>query len=310
MDRKLRKLHSPSLVCFIAVVSEGSFRGAARKLNTAPSAVNRRVLEIERELGVPLFDRHGRTMKLASAGEILLKHCKNTMHSLEDAMEALGALKQLRTGIVRVAAAESFAADVVPLVTTQFSTNYPGITVQCSVDSSSGIVRSIENDDVDVGFTFGQFDSPKLRIIAKLELSIGAVVGPKHPLAKRKFLSVRECFEHPVVVPQSGLSFRKRLDRVTRRFIEMNEGGIIASSPRIMVGVARRNSHIVFQTRIGLADDLKTGQLVFIPINDRLLGAVSCAVVASYRSLGRFAVERFCKMAQAALKSMHKLSEI
>ena len=304
MDRKLRKMHSSSFVYFMAVASEGSFRGAARKLSTAPSAVNRRVLELEKELGFSLFDRHGRTTKLAGAGEILFKHCMNTVHSFEDAMEALAALKQLRTGIVRIGASESFAAEIAPQVATQFSSKYPGITLQCSVDNSDNIVRAIENDEIDVGFTFGQLNLSKLRVIARMELPIGAVVGPKHPLAKRRSVSLRDCFQYPLIVPQSGLSFRKRLDRATGRFLEQNESVIIASSPRFMVGAARRNTHIIFQTSIGLSDDLKRGHLVFVSINDKSLSNDTCAIIASQRSRGRFAVEQFCEVARDALKSV------
>src|SRR5262245_9869958 len=106
LNRKLRRLHSAAFDYFIAVATEGSFRGAARGLRVAPSAINRQILLLEEELGCPLFERRGRELRLSSAGEIVLRHCKATVRSFEDAVEDLDALRDLRRGVVRVAASE------------------------------------------------------------------------------------------------------------------------------------------------------------------------------------------------------------
>jgi DNA-binding transcriptional LysR family regulator len=304
VNRKLRRLHSSSFVYFMAVAAEGSFRGGARKLNTASSAVNRHILLLERELGLSLFDRHNRSLTLSRAGEIVLAHCKGTVRSFDDALEALDALKDLHSGIVRVAASESFAVEIVPAICSRFSGEYPKVSVQVEVAGSDAVLDMIEKDVCDVGFAFGQINSSKLRIVSKADLEIGAIVGAGHPLFRRKTISVRECLSHPIVIPKTGLSFRDRLEKVTRHFSDAEQGGVVASSPRLMMAIARMGKHVAFQTRIGIADDVARGVLAFIPLNDKGLKPDRCAIVASKLAVGRFAAERFCEFAKVAMAGL------
>jgi DNA-binding transcriptional LysR family regulator len=302
MDRKLGRLHSSAFGYFLAVAQEGSFRGAARVLNIASSAVNRHILLLEQELGFALFDRHARNLQLTDAGRILLKHCRATVRSFEDAVEELDALRELRSGVVRVAASESFAAEIVPEICAAFSEAYPAIRLHVTVASADAVTASVAADEADVGFAFGDTDPGGVRLVAAFDLEIGAVVGPKHPLAGRKDIRLEECSGFPLVVPDSRLSFRRRIDAVSDLFTSQRAAGVEASSPRLMIGIAGMNRHIAFQTRIGLSGDIDRGRYVFLPLTDRRLKPDRCMIIASARSEGRFAAERFCAHATAALR--------
>lgn len=300
IDRKLRKLHSSAFSYFVAVANEGSFRGAARKLRVASSAVNRHVLLLERELGFALFERGSQSLKLTSAGQIVLRHCMVTVRGFEDALEQLDALRELRSGIVRVAASESFGAEIVPEICAKFSEAYPGIRVHVLVAESGSIIDLTARDECDVGFAFGT-NIGQSRLVASFELPIGAIVGPEHPLAGRERISIRECFDYPVVIPDEKLSFRHRLDDATDLFRLGERRGIEASSPRMMLGIARMNHHVAFQTKLGLTNDLQNGSLHFIRLTDRKLKPDRFAIFASPRSEGRFAALEFASFAASAL---------
>ncbi|MDJ0929774.1 LysR family transcriptional regulator [Breoghania sp.] len=68
------RIHSSALQYFDAVRRAGFIREAARRLNVAPSAVNRQILRLEAEIGTALFDRNPSGVTLTSAGEILAHH--------------------------------------------------------------------------------------------------------------------------------------------------------------------------------------------------------------------------------------------
>jgi DNA-binding transcriptional LysR family regulator len=307
MGRKIRKLHSATFNYFLAVAAEGSFRGAARRLRIASSAINRHILLLEAELGFTLFERHGRTLKLSNAGEILLHHCTATIRSFEDAAEELDALRDIRSGTVRIAASESFATDIVPAICAVFSDTYPGIRIHITVGDSTSVIASVENEQSDVGFAFGALGSRNIRTVAEFALPIGAIVGPEHPLARRNSVSIEECFAYPVVIPDTKLSFRRQLDKVTGLFAAHAGGGVEASSARLMIGIARSSRYVVFQTKLGIPTDLARGSLVFLPLTDTALKPDQCTVITSSRSEGRFAAERFCEV---AIETMEKLMRI
>jgi DNA-binding transcriptional LysR family regulator len=301
MNRKLRKLHSSAFTYFMSVAAEGSFRGAARKLRIASSAVNRHVLLLEDELGFALFERHGRALALSRAGEVLFKHCKATVQSFEAAIEELDALRELRSGIVRVAASESFAAEIVPQICAQFADAYPGIRIHVTVADSAAVIELIEKDECDVGFAFGRITSKAIRTITTVSLPIGAVVGPGHPFARKQGVRIAECFKYPIVLPDTKLSFRQRLDEVTDMFSTAGAAGVEASSPRLMVGIARLDRHVAFQTKIGIMGDLAGKSLVFLPLTDKRLKPDSCTILASSRNKERFAAKTFGEFSKGAL---------
>jgi len=282
---------------------EGSFRGAARKLGIAASAVNRHVLLLEEELGFALFERQQRAMALSAAGEVLFKHCKATTHSFEHAVAELDSLRNIRSGIVRVAASESFAAEIVPQICAAFADEYPGIRIHVTVANSDAAIASVEKGESEVGFAFGKLASKKIRVVSTMNLPIGAVVGPKHALARRKGVTISECFEYPIVLPDEKLSFRTRLDEVTDMFLTASPAGVAASSPRFMIGLARLNRHVAFQTRIGITGDLLQKLLVFVPLTDKRLKPDSCAIIASGDAKERFAANKFCDFAGSMLEA-------
>ncbi|WP_175483322.1 LysR family transcriptional regulator [Salinihabitans flavidus] len=301
IERRLRQLHSPSIQYFVSVAEAGSFRGAARKLNIASSAINRHVLLLEKELGFGLFERRGRELELTSAGQIILQHCIETVRDFEDVIEQLDALRDLRKGIVRVAVSESFASEIAPEICAEFSAIYPGIRVHVRVSESGKVIDFTSRDECDVGIAFGH-TSGTGRELARYKLPIGAVVGARHPLTGRESISIRECFDYPLVIPDKALSIRRLLDEAVDLFRTSPEGNIEATSPRLMLGIARMNRHIVFQSKLGLANDLKNSSLHFIPLTDKNLKPDQAVLMASPRSQNRFAAIEFSTFFAKALE--------
>ena len=126
----------------------GSIRAASRELNVASSAINRQVLWLEEALGLQLFDRVGRRLRLSQAGELLLAHIRRTYSDFEGTVAELDALKGLRRGTVSIASVESVAEKLLPAVISTFRKSYPGIHVNVSISSSREAARKVELDDI------------------------------------------------------------------------------------------------------------------------------------------------------------------
>ena len=132
---------------FLAVVRNQGFTAAAKKLNTTPAAVSRRIKALEERLGIRLLQRTTRKVHLTSAGEsyfINLQRLMHELHCVEDELsEATGKL----SGKLKIAAPVSFGQRRLSRVIAQFARAYPAIAVTLDLeDQESDII----NEDIDV----------------------------------------------------------------------------------------------------------------------------------------------------------------
>ncbi|PVB62801.1 LysR family transcriptional regulator [Labrenzia sp. 011] len=281
-----RNLYTPAMRYFQAVAEAGSIRAASRALNVASSAVNRQILWLEEALGLQLFDRVGRGVRLSQAGELLLAHIRRSYSDFEGTVAELDALKGLRRGTVSIASVESVAEKLLPSIIGSFRKSYPGIHVNVAVSSSSEAARMVGAAEADVGFTFDPPETSSLTVAFQHDLVIGALMSPGHPLAGEKSLSLQDCLKYPLALPAEGLSLRTRIDVVRARIPGASRTYVEANSLRLMRALAREEDVIGFQTRIGCEDDLAAGALVFKPLSDApLQDDRLCVVTSSLRAL-------------------------
>lgn len=281
-----RNLYSPAMRYFMAAAEAGSIRAASRELNVASSAVNRQILWLEDALGMQLFDRVGRRIRLSQAGELLLAHIRRTYSDFEGTVAELDALKGLRRGSVSIASVESVSEKLLPALISSFRKRYPGIHVSVSVSSSQDAAAKVEAAEADVGFTFDPPENSALTVAFEHELVIGALMSPRHPLAEQGRLGLHDCLKFPVALPAEGLSLRTRLDLVRSRIPGASRTYVEANSLRLMRALAREEDVIGFQTMIGCEDDLASGSLVFRPLTDAPLQADRlCVITSSLRAL-------------------------
>jgi len=281
-----RNLYSPAMRYFLAAAEAGSIRAASRELNIASSAVNRQILWLEESLGLQLFDRVGRRLRLSQAGELLLAHIRRTYSDFDGTVAELDALKGLRRGTVSIAAVESVAEKLLPAIISGFRKSYPGIHVNVTVSSSRETARKVEAAEADVGFTFDPPETSALTPAFQHEIAIGALMKPDHPLARESSLCLQDCLKYPVALPAEGLSIRTRIDVVRNRIPGASRTYVEANSLRLMRALAREDNVIGFQTLIGCEDDLASGALVFKPLSDAPLQADKlCVVTSSLRAL-------------------------
>lgn len=281
-----RNLYSPAMRYFLAAAEAGSIRAASRELNVASSAVNRQILWLEEALGLQLFERVGRRLRLSQAGEVLLAHIRRTYSDFDGTVAELDALKGLRRGTVSIASVESVAEKLLPAMISSFRKSYPGIHVNVTISSSREAARKVEAAEADVGFTFDPPETSALALAFEQEVVIGALMCPDHPLAKEKTLCLQDCLRYPVALPAEGLSIRARIDVVRSRIPRASKTYVEANSLRLMRALAREDNVIGFQTLIGCEDEIASGHLIFRPLSDAPLQADKlCVVTSSLRAL-------------------------
>jgi molybdenum-dependent DNA-binding transcriptional regulator ModE len=102
------------------IARSGSIRKAAERLNLTASALNRRIMDIEEELGTLLFERRPRGVRLTSAGELFLDLARRQLSDTERMLSQIEELKGMRRGVVRIAGSQALAHSFLPASLAQF----------------------------------------------------------------------------------------------------------------------------------------------------------------------------------------------
>jgi DNA-binding transcriptional LysR family regulator len=288
---------------FLAVAETGSVRAAAKELNIASSAVSRQIATLERLLGIQLFDRVGRGLKLSDAGALVLRNTRRTLSAYGDVVTALNAFKGLKHGRIKIATVESISVGLLPDLLAAFWQELPGIEIVVTVTGAEAVTRLIQDGEADIGFTFNPKAMDGLVIVYEQDFSIGALMSRAHPLAKRKTVSVKDCMEFPVALPARGLSLRAALERVLAQHAKGKQPRVQCNSLRLMATLARRNGCIAFQTSIGIEDDLRRKSLVLLPLSDREVPANRFVVMSEKGRTANPALTAFIEFARGHLRT-------
>jgi DNA-binding transcriptional LysR family regulator len=191
------------------------------------------VAALERELGVPLFDRLGRTIALTEAGRVMLDYSERLLDLAREAGEAVadaGTGSGEITGSLNVSAPETLLTYRLPGLLTIFHERYPKVRVSLKPTAVGRLVgstlRALEEGRVDVAFVL---EVPLVSVEGistelLMEEGVSVVAPPAHALANSAFVDPSDLTGEAVLLPeapQSGCAYRGRFER------QLSEGGVV-----------------------------------------------------------------------------------
>ena len=266
-------LHPPRHFLYLdAVARAGSIRKAAEKLPVASPALNRKILEIEADVGTPLFERLPRGVRLTSAGEVLIAAVRRSMADMRSAESQIEQLRGLVRGTVRIGCAESVATDLVPATVALYQQTHPGVQFEIVSGVTGNLVAALLADDVDLILAHDPDPSEALRVISAIAQPLCAMLRPDHPLAGRKTLRLVDCVGYTVALGDRSFGSRRLLDGVVARARIGLKIGLEASTVETLKEFTRLTGAISFQFQIGTLREARRGELVSIQLTDRAFG--------------------------------------
>lgn len=268
--RVAQSVYSRSLLYFVTVAETGSVREASRQLNVAASAVSRQLNHFQQRLGVKLFDNLGHSLRLAPAGEELLRFYRTAAGDLEAAVGAISVLHGARTGTVRIATIDSFATRLLAELIDGFSQAFPSIHLSLSIHPATEVADRVAEGQADIGFTFNLRQRDLFRIVFEAECPMGIIVSKDHPLARRKMVTYEQCVAHPIGLLSPGSSIRAALERASARTSLPWPKYVEATSMRFLEELARTGRYVTFQPRYRFMTGLDKKALVFVPLDHPL----------------------------------------
>jgi DNA-binding transcriptional LysR family regulator len=262
-----KRLRPPRVLNYVdAVARHGSIRKAAEALNVASSALNRQVLELEADLGVALFERLPRGVRLTAAGELFLAYARHAMSELKAVESQIEQLRGLVRGAVNVAAVESVAGELLPSAITRFQATHPNVRFNVRIGAPEELVAALVADQADVILTHDALLKKEVAILAQSRQALCALVVPDHPLASRQELRLRDCLAYPLALADPSLAGRALIEQVLTQVSFDLDPRLVSNSVEAMKAFARMNRGVCFQFRKPGKSVIAPGDMIAIPV--------------------------------------------
>ena len=191
-----------------------SLTRAAQAIGTSQPAVSRGILELEAELGVDVFVRHGkRILGLTEPGKEVLARAERVLAELDGIEQVTADFRARDAGELRVATTHTQARYVLPAVVGEFRKRYPAVRLTLLQGSPKQITQSVMSREVDFAIaTEVPEEAEGLVSIPAFEWEHVAIVPSKHPLAGQP-LSLQALVKYPLVTYVEEFAGRRRIDR-------------------------------------------------------------------------------------------------
>jgi DNA-binding transcriptional LysR family regulator len=208
----MRSFDPVSLRLFIAVCEERNIASAAKREAIVPSAVSKRISQMEEEAGVHLLERGRRGVTVTAAGEVLCRYARESLQLLDRMQVEVGAFADGVQGHVRVFASKSALAQVLPEDVSLFAKRYRDVRVSLEEREIWEVVRGVEEGRADIGVCWDAVDLRGLRTSPYHRDQLAVVVHPDHPLAQHGSVSFEDTidYEHVDIVARSIMQTRQR----------------------------------------------------------------------------------------------------
>jgi len=200
------------LRAFLAVSRYGSFTRAAEILHRTQPAITQQIRLLEASLGLKLFDRTTRQLRLTDIGVELVPVLSAMLQQLDDVVGATQDIRHKRTGTVRLGCLPSVASLYLPGRIARFRRDYPGVSFVLSDGLGDQVVGMVARGEIDFGITDVPHPSPNLSIHPLLRETISLLYLDGHPVQQAKVVDIDELSRHDLILMAPGSTVRRIVD--------------------------------------------------------------------------------------------------
>ncbi|MEA2831459.1 MAG: hypothetical protein QOF22_2207 [Bradyrhizobium sp.] len=186
-----------SIETFLWVVTLGSFRGAAQRLNTTQPAISQRIAQLEREMGVKLLNRDHRVASLTPSGRQMMVYAEKLIGLRSEMMAEVGDRSAMR-GVMRLGVAETIVHTWLPRLIKSVNTAYPNLSLEIEVDITPALSARLLAQEIELAFVLGPLSASSVRNRVLCDYPIGFLASPALGLGENS-LTVRDLAKFPII---------------------------------------------------------------------------------------------------------------
>lgn len=251
-----------SLTIFIEAAELGSFTKTGEKLGYSQPTISFQIKQLEKEMGVQLFDRIGHTVSLTDAGRDALPYAQSICHMSQEMI--LGSeTRREPSGVLRLGMADSLGQPLLAEHFGRFHLDYPRISLQVSTGDTGELLQYLDHNEVDMICTMDDhvYD-PNYVIANEEEIGVHFVASSRHSLAGKKTVSVEELLDQPFMLTEKGMSYRRLMDEKLARNSREIQPVLETGRADLICSLAEQNVGIGFLPDYVTEDSVAAGRLV------------------------------------------------
>ena len=251
------------------VAKAGSIRKAAETLAITSTALNRRILALEEELGVELFERFARGVRLSAAGEILIHHVRTQLSDMERVKSQIADLSGERRGHVSIACSQALLPYFLPEQISIYRMAHPKVTFDVLLRDRAAAEQALVDISADIALVFEPVRLMEFHNVLTIRQPVHAIMTPDHPLADQEVLRLRDILLHPIALPSHAYGVRHLMEIAARKSSLTLSPVIESDNFEFLRHYAIAEDIISFQLPIGLPDNVPGSGIVTRPIDAR-----------------------------------------
>ncbi len=247
--------HHALLKTIDAVARAGSIRKAAEALAITHTALNRRILAFEAELGAPVFERMPRGVRLSPAGELVIHHFRAQIADMARVRSQIADLSGERRGHVSIVSSQALLPYFLPREIAAYRAQHPAVTFEVTRGDREVAEGALVDLSADLALVFEPARLAEVRTAITAPQVVMAVMAADHPLARGKGpVRLRDCLEYPVAAPTDAYGVRRILDAALARSSVRLSPAVTSNSFEFLRAHALAERVVTFQIPIGLPE--------------------------------------------------------
>ena len=287
------------LQVFTTVARLLSFTKAAETLHMTQPAVTFQIRQLEEYFNARLFDRTHNRITLTETGELVQKYADQIIEKYKEMDNAVRTMTGEVQGPLVVGASTTIGDYVIPEILGAYQKNFPDVTIRLNISNTRGIIRMVENNEIDIGIVEGPVENKNLTTEVCWYDELVLACPPDHALAKKAKVKVDEMLEFPFIGREEGSGTRG----VFTQYIESR--GLSAdalnrilefTSPESIKAAVGAGLGITVQSIATLQKEVQLGLLTVVPLDPALNRPFS--LVYQRQKFRVQAMEEFLEFAQ------------
>lgn len=302
MDLDIRHLRY-----FVAVAEELSFTTAAQRLHMAQPPLSRAVKNLEKQLGVRLFNRTTRHVELTDAGALLLDEARATIAQFDGALARAAQAGRIGRGNLRIGFRPAASLPLLEPIVREFRSRYPNMTVDASRIEWTDQTTCLLTGRVDVAFVLYPLDHHQLTVTPLLAAPRAVAMPKDHPLGSHAALHLDDLRTHALAVPSGATSDWQSFWTASPRPLDdsVPDPPQVSNADESLAVVLSGQAFVIAISTV--LTYYKDGSLAIVPIEDIAPGVIG---LASRRESEHPGISHFTEVAVEMAESLRiELSE-
>ncbi|MCZ8515618.1 LysR family transcriptional regulator [Paenibacillus filicis] len=200
-----------NLTYILEVARQQNFTKAADILHLTQPTLSKLVKSMEDELGVTLFDRSGKTIKLTDAGAAAVQQIHHILKSVNDLYTTLDDVSELKTGSIKIGLPPVVSTVFFPRIIAPFQRKYPNIDFDMVEEGAKKIEQLVLGGSIDVGVVLSPDEDSSLGRLPFLQQRLSLLLHKTHPLSDRASVSLTELSKEPFLLFAKGFAVRQHV---------------------------------------------------------------------------------------------------